>query len=120
RESPLDRLAPGAFIRARGAGGKDKYYAMLALLSRPQPPWAGDKPFQPLVATVKQAGFTEDSVKACLGNQKMLDGIEWVRDRASKKFNVGSTPTFFINGQTHVGALSFEDMQKLIDPLIKS
>ena len=50
----------------------------------------------------------------------MLDGIEWVRDRASKKFNVGSTPTFFINGQVQVGAMTFEDMAKLIDPLLKS
>ena len=50
----------------------------------------------------------------------MLDGIEAVRDRAAKQFKVGSTPTFFINGQMTVGAISFEDMQKLIDPLLKS
>jgi protein-disulfide isomerase len=73
-----------------------------------------------MLATVKQAGFTEDSFKACLANQKVLDGIEWVRNRAADKFKVGSTPTFFINGQMQVGAMTFEDMQKLIDPLIKS
>jgi protein-disulfide isomerase len=120
REFPFDPVAAGAFMLARCAGGKDKYYAMVDLLFRTQATWAVDHPLQPMLATVRQAGFTEDSFKACLSNQKVLDGIEWVRDRASKKFNVGSTPTFFINGQMQVGAMTFEDMQKLIDPLIKS
>ena len=120
REFPFDPIAAGAFMLARCAGGKDKYYAMVDLLFRTQATWAVDKPLQPLLATVKQAGFTEDSFKACLSNQKVLEGIEWVRDRAAKQFKVASTPTFFINGQMTVGAVSFEDMQKLIDPLIKS
>jgi protein-disulfide isomerase len=120
REFPFDPIAAGAFMLARCAGGKDKYYAMVDLLFRTQATWAVEKPLAPMLATVKQAGFTEDSFKACLANQKVLDGIEWVRDRAAKTFKVGSTPTFFINGQMAVGAISFEDMQKLIDPLIKS
>jgi protein-disulfide isomerase len=120
REFPFDPIAEGAFMLARCAGGKDKYYAMVDLLFRTQNTWAVDKPLQPMLATVKQAGFTEDSFKACLANQKVQEGIEWVRDRAAKQFNVQSTPTFFINGQRQVGAMSFEDMQKLIDPLLKS
>jgi protein-disulfide isomerase len=120
REFPFDPIAAGAFMLARCAGGKDKYYAMIDLLFRTQATWAVDKPLAPMLATVKQAGFTEDSFKACLADQKVLDGIEWVRDRAAKQFKVGSTPTFFINGQMTVGAISFEEMQKLIDPLIKS
>ena len=120
REFPFDPVAAGAFMLARCAGGKDKYYAMVDLLFRTQATWAVDHPLQPMLATVRQAGFTEDSFKACLANQKVLDGIEWVRNRAADKFKVGSTPTFFINGQMQVGAMTFEDMQKLIDPLIKS
>jgi protein-disulfide isomerase len=127
REFPFDPIAAGAFMLARcaagekeNAGGKDKYYAMVDLLFRTQATWAVDHPLQPMLATVRQAGFTEDSFKACLANQKVLDGIEWVRNRAADKFKVGSTPTFFINGQMQVGAMTFEDMQKLIDPLIKS
>jgi protein-disulfide isomerase len=120
REFPFDPIAAGAFMLARCAGGKDKYYAMVDLLFRTQATWAVEKPLAPMLATVKQAGFTEDSFKKCLGDQKLLDAIEAVRDRAAKQFKVASTPTFFINGQMTVGALSFEDMQKLIDPLIKS
>jgi protein-disulfide isomerase len=119
REFPFDPVASGAFMLARCAG-KDKYFAVVDLLFRTQTTWAVEKPLQPMLATVKQAGFTEDSFKACLANQKVLDGIEWVRNRAADKFKVQSTPTFFINGQMTVGALSFEEMEKLILPLLKA
>ena len=120
REFPFDPIAAGAFMLARCAGDKEKYYAMVDLLFRTQATWAVEHPLQPMLATVRQAGFTEDKFKACLADQKVLDGIENVRDRASKVFGVNSTPTFFINGQKSVGALSFEDMEKLIQPLLKS
>ena len=120
REFPFDPIAAGAFMLARCTGGKDKYYAMVDLLFRTQQTWAVDHPLGPMLNVVKQAGYTEDSFKACLSDQKVLDGITWVRDRAAKEFKVGSTPTFFINGQMTVGAISFEEMQKLIDPLLKS
>jgi protein-disulfide isomerase len=119
REFPFDPVAAGAFMLARCAGN-DKFFAVVDLLFRTQHTWAVEKPLAPLLATVKQAGFTEDSFKQCLANQKVLDGVEWVRNRASDKFKVDSTPTFFINGQVQKGALSFEEMQKLIDPLLKA
>ena len=52
-----------------------------------------------LFGLVKQAGFTEDSFKACLTNQQILDGVNAVKDRASKEFGVDATPTFFFNGE---------------------
>jgi protein-disulfide isomerase len=119
REFPFDPIATGAFMLARCAG-KDKFFAVVDLLFRTQQTWAVDKPLEPMLATVKQAGFTEQSFKECLANQKVLDGVEWVRNRAQDKFKVDSTPTFFINGQVYKGAMSFEDMQKLIDPLVKA
>ena len=119
REFPFDPIAAGAFMLARCAGN-DKFFAVIDLLFHTQRTWAVEKPLQPLLATVKQAGFTEDSFKACLANQKILDGVTWVRDRGADKFKVDSTPTFFINGQVQKGAMSFEDMAKLIDPLLKS
>ncbi|HEY2136325.1 MAG TPA: DsbA family protein [Xanthobacteraceae bacterium] len=119
REFPFDPIAAGAFMLARCAGN-DKFFAVVDLLFHTQRTWAVDKPLAPLLATVKQAGFTEDSFKACLANQKVLDGIEWVRDRGADKFKVDSTPTFFINGQIQKGAMSFEELEKLIQPLLKS
>ena len=120
REFPFDPRAAGAFMLARCAGN-DKFFPVVDLLFRTQESWAGSNdPLHALVASLKQAGFTEEKVKECLANQKVLDGIEWVRKRATDKFQVDSTPTFFINGQKFNGAMSFDEMAKLIDPLLKS
>ena len=121
REFPLDNLAAAAFMLARCAGELDsgKYYAMVDTLFAQQQQWAVEKPIPHLLAIAKQAGFTEKSFDACLQNQKLLDGIEAIRQRAIKQFGVDSTPTFFIDGKRYVGALTLAEMQKAIDPLLK-
>lgn len=121
REFPLDTLAAAAFMLARCAGEKDstKYFALVDTLFRQQRQWAVEKPIPPLLAIAKQAGFTEKSFDACLANQKVLDGIESVRQRAATKFKVQSTPSFFINGTLAAGALSIDEMAKLIEPYLK-
>jgi len=119
REFPFDPVAAGAFMLARCAGN-DKFLAVVDLLFHTQRTWAVEKPLGPLLQTVKQAGFTEDSFKACLKNQKVLDGVEWVRNRAAEKFKVDSTPTFFINGQIQKGDMSLADLEKVIEPFLKS
>jgi protein-disulfide isomerase len=119
REFPLDPLAAGAFMLARCAG-KDKYFPLVETLFQQQRNWVVQKPIEPLFAIARQAGFTQETFDACLKDQKMLDGIEWVRARGSEKFRVDSTPTFFINGKIYKGALSIEDLAKAIDPLLKS
>ena len=120
REFPLDNLAAAAFMLARCAGELDssKYYAMIDTMFAQQMTWAVEKPIPPLMAIAKQAGFTEKSFDECLANQKLLTGIEGVRQHAIKDFQVDSTPTFFINGKRTVGAVTIDDMAKIIDPLV--
>ncbi len=122
REFPLDNLAAAAFMLARCSGkdDKDKYFALIDTLFRQQRQWAVEKPIPPLLAIAKQAGFTEQTFNACLANQRVLDGIESLRQRAVDKFKVQSTPTFFVNGTAYPGALSIEEMAKAIDPYLKS
>jgi protein-disulfide isomerase len=122
REFPLDSLAAAAFMLARCAGEKDssRYFAMIDTMFKQQRTWAVEKPLPPLLALSKQAGFSEQSFNACLSNQKVLDGIESIRQRAVDKFKVQSTPTFFINGVAYPGALEIDDMAKLIDAQLKA
>ena len=121
REFPLDNLAAAAFMLARCAGKDDsgKYFALIDTLFRQQRQWAVEKPIPPLLAIAKQVGLTEQSFNACLANQQVLDGIESMRKRAVDKFKVQSTPTFFINGTQYPGALSVDEMAKLIEPYLK-
>ena len=121
REFPLDNLAAAASMLARCAGkdDKEKYFALVDTLFHQQRQWAIEKPIPPLLAIAKQAGFTEQTFNACLANQQILDGIESVRKRAVETFKVQSTPTFFINGTAYPGAMSIDEMAKLIDPQLK-
>ena len=119
REFPFDPLAAGAFMLAR-CTDKDKYFPLIDALFSQQNTWAVQKPIEPLFAVAKQAGYTKETFEACLANQKVLQGIEWVRNRGAEKFGVDSTPTFFVNGTRHKGALSIDDLAKIIDPYLKA
>ncbi|MGD9843809.1 MAG: DsbA family protein [Variibacter sp.] len=120
REFPLDPLAAGAFMLARCAGD-DKYYPMVDALFTKQKDWAFvQNPIPNLLKIAKTFGFTDQSFEQCLSNQKMLDGIEETRQRAAQKFGVNSTPTFFINGKVHRGTMTIEELEKEIQPFLKS
>lgn len=119
REFPFDPVAAGAFMLARCAPA-DKYFPIIDLLFGTQRKWAVEKPLGPLLDVAKQAGYTEESFKACLSNQKVLEGIEWVRNRAADTLKVDSTPTFFVNGQVYKGALPFEEFDKILSGYLKS
>jgi protein-disulfide isomerase len=118
REFPLDPLATAGFMLAR-CNGDSKYYSLVDLLFQQQKNWAFvDKPVDALSQLVKQAGFTQESFESCLKNQKLYDAVNAVKNRAAEKFGVNSTPTFFINGQIQRGALSIEEIDKIVTPLI--
>lgn len=117
REFPLDQLALAGFLLARCAG-PDKYFPMIETLFQQQKDWVVQKPLAPLMAIAKQAGMSEAAFNECLQNQKLVDGIEDVRQRAIK-LKVESTPSFFINGKPLRGAFSIEDFEKAIAPLLK-
>jgi protein-disulfide isomerase len=119
REFPLDGLAAAVFMLARCAG-PDKYYPMVETLFAQQAKWNVRNPIEPLLAIAKQAGFTQQSFEACINNKDQLNKVQQVRDRASQKFKVKATPTFFINGELHEGGMSIEDLDKAIEPYIKS
>jgi protein-disulfide isomerase len=118
REFPLDSLAAAGFMLARCAG-KDKFMPVIETLFAKQPEWMVQKPLDPLRSIAKQFGFTEQTFNECLANQKVLDGIQDVRDRAATKLGVNSTPTFFINGKKFTGDQSIDTMAKEIEPYLK-
>lgn len=119
REFPLDPLAAAGFMLARCAGN-DKYFPLIETLFHHQKKWAVQKPLAPLLAIAKQTGFTQQTFDQCLANDKLLKDIEKVSERAKSMFGINSTPTFFINGKKHAGALSIEEMAKIIDAHLKN
>jgi len=115
REFPLDPVASAAFMLARCAP-QEKYFDIVDIMFEEQRAWAfTDNPYQSLLDFSKQIGFTQESFEECLTNQGLLDAVNAVRERGANEFGVNSTPTFFINGEKHSGALSIEEMGKIIE-----
>jgi protein-disulfide isomerase len=119
REFPLDPLAAAGFMLAR-CSGNDKYYPIVEMLFQKQNEWVTQNPIPPLLALAKQMGFTQESFESCLKDQKVLEAIESVRTHGAEKLGVNSTPTFFINGKKVNGTLTIEELDKQLQPLLKS
>jgi len=126
REFPLDELAVAGSMLARCAAGEDKAaapekaLAMIGVLFGAQDKWAVRDPIPPLLQIAKQAGFTQATFDQCLKDQKLYEAILAMRERASKDYKVESTPTLFVNGKMQKGGVSIEEIEKLIQPLLKS
>ena len=63
--------------------------------------------------------MSEEKFKACLSDQKMLDKVQAERQIAIDQFDVKSTPTFFIDGTREAGALTYEQMSKVLNEKLK-
>jgi len=118
REFPLDPLATAGFMLAR-CDGEQKYYPIVDLLFQQQRNWAfTEKPLDALRQMMRQAGFSQEKFESCLRDQKLYEAVNDVKSRAIEKFNVNSTPTFFINGQRYPGNMSIDEIEKIIKPLL--
>lgn len=118
REFPLDPLATAGFMVAR-CNGPERFYPITDLLFEQQKNWAFvGKPVDALFSLIKQAGFTQESAEACLKRQDLYDAVLAVKNHGAEKLGVNSTPTFFINGQLRTGALTIEELDKILKPLL--
>ncbi len=120
RDFPLDQVAAAAAMLARCAP-EDKYFDMAGLFFETQEAWhVSENQTDALFGVVKQAGFTRESFETCLKDQTLLDGITATRSRASDKFKVNATPTFFINGKRADRFQSIPDVDQTLSALVKS
>ena len=118
REFPLNAPAFAAAMIARCAPA-DKYFDVVHSYFRSQEKWLAGSDLKPAMMEIaKQFGFTEQTFDACISNQALFKAISDVRDRGSK-FGVEATPTFFINGTKFEGALSLDELDKAITPLLQ-
>jgi protein-disulfide isomerase len=115
REFPLNDAALAAFMIARAAP-KEAYFGLIDIYFETLETWA-QNPAQGLLNIAKQAGFTEEKFNTTLRDQNLAKSIMEIHD-GGVKFGVKGTPTFFINGKSYEGELSFDAMKAAIDPLL--
>ena len=119
REFPLDNLAAAVSELARCLGPV-RYFAFVGTMFDRQAEWhTGDQDLPKVQEMAKQAGFTDDSFKSCVTDQKLLDNIKAVRTRADEKFGVNSTPTFFVNGVKMKGEHDIKSFDAALAPFLK-
>jgi protein-disulfide isomerase len=115
REFPLDGLAVAAFMLARCAG-PGRYYPMVGALFETQGTWAvpGAEGKEKLLVIARQAGFSKEKFDQCLADKELFNKIVAVRQRANEKFQVDSTPSFFVNGKRMKGDHQLKDFDEAL------
>jgi protein-disulfide isomerase len=128
REYPLDGAARMASAVARCLSG-DQYFSFIDLLFKNQMNWIKDfdgngqltkeDVLEGLTQMGRIAGMPGDKVKACAEDPKNLAIVDANWMEGQTKYNVNSTPTFIINGTQHAGEIPYDDLKKILDPLVK-
>jgi protein-disulfide isomerase len=120
REFPLDGLAARASMLARCAG-PDRYFAMIDVMFQTQPTWVveGPEALDHLLQLARQAGFSKEKFDACLADKELFKKIVDERQRANDKFQVDSTPTFFVNGKRMSGEHQLKDFEATLTGIEK-
>jgi protein-disulfide isomerase len=120
REFPLDITAAAASLLARcvANGDAEKYFSAVQQLFKAQ-----DRLMTQATETLheigKQSGMDEQTVDACVKDQVVLDKLSADKKFAFETLKVDVTPTFFINGEMIKGAMSFEELDATLRPLLK-
>lgn len=120
REFPLDGLAARASMLARCAG-PDRYFAMIDVMFQTQPTWVveGPEALDHLLQLARQAGFSKEKFDSCLADKDLFKKIVDERQRAANKFQVDSTPTFFVNGKRMSGEHQLKDFEAMLTGIEK-
>jgi protein-disulfide isomerase len=123
RDFPLDRVALSAATIAQCAG-PELYFTFLDVFFQQQPNWTRGNDTEAMLASLRRlarmGGMSDDQIDDCLKNKQMQDAVLASRMGGETQFQVRSTPTLIINGERHAGALSFDELEKIIKPLLKS
>jgi protein-disulfide isomerase len=120
REFPLDIKAAAASMLARCIAKDDaeKYLGAVAVLFKQQDRLM-DQTKDTLKLVGKLNGMSEEEVETCVKDQALLDKLAADQRYALDILKVDSTPTFFVNGERVKGAMSFEELEARLKPLLK-
>jgi len=119
REFARNPLDLAGFVLARCVGD-DKALATIDLLFAEQEKWAFvDKPLDALIAALRPTGMTHDKAIACLKDQPRIDAMNKLVQIATTKVHIEATPTFVIDGKVYEGELTLQQLETIVDPLVK-
>ncbi len=120
RDFPLDVKAAAASMLARCAANGDasKFFDATMMLFRQQQDLV-ERTTETLTAIGAKFGMAQPAVEACVKDDAALDKLQADQNFAFGQLKVDATPTFFINGEKVKGAMSFEELEARLTPLLK-
>jgi protein-disulfide isomerase len=117
REFPLDPLAMAGFMLARC--NDEKWYDIFDTLYKTKEQWAhAQNAANAIVHALSPLGVTVDSFNACVRQSDLYKSVLAIQERGQKVFGVSATPTFFVNGAKHQGALTLAQFDAILEPLL--
>jgi protein-disulfide isomerase len=118
RDYPGDQVSINAH-RLAWCKGEMKYLDFVKLLYSTQEKWlSASDPLAALKSIALQNGITAKQFEASLKDQELLDKIIQLRLEGQKKYNITATPTIIINAKIYPRALSFDEFEDIIKPLL--
>lgn len=126
REVFFDQFGVWAAMIAR-SGGEATYYNLIGMFLERQPIWYSahvsafnqTKNAQPIIDEMMKigrlTGLSNERMNAALQDQELLERLVTDFQRTSSEDGVRSTPTFVINGESIVGAVSAQEMSATIE-----
>ena len=118
RDFPLDRPSLRGSMMARCAG-RARFFGFIDTLFKRQMSWSrADDPVEVLARIGRLGGLSKSEFDACMKNEAIADQVLAVRLEGEKKFGVNATPSFIVNGRLYPGAMSFEEFDRILAPLV--
>jgi len=114
----LNRPALHAAILARCAGPK-RYFAFIDVLFSTFDEWTRASDYLKALEQIGQlGGISAEQFRACLNDEKLEASVLGSIMDAQSEYDVGSTPTFIINGKKYDGGMRFSRFSEVIDRLL--
>jgi protein-disulfide isomerase len=107
------QLAIAGPLLARCAG-KAKYFSVMDAAFRAQEAVYAAGNIQPLLKVGRDAGLSEDQIKACLTDQAALNAMQARIETYTERDKINATPTFVINGAKLEGEQPLEALDAAI------
>lgn len=96
----------------------ERQFAFYDILFKNQSQWISqdkEKVETALIRYGRLGGLSEDQIRACWSDKALVERVMKDRLDAQSQFDIKATPTVVINGKSHEGALSVDELDRLLD-----
>lgn len=115
RDFPLNRPALDAAVLAHCAG-PERYFAFIETLFNTFDNWTRAADYLSALRQIGQlGGVSEGQFQACLGDKNLETRILSSIRSGQENYEIKSTPSFVINGNTYEGGMRFSSFAKTLD-----